>query len=113
MGERCFDIDTNFWRRGLSLFFFNFSNFIILFFLNFFYLNLKYLCSKLFYISYVGSKWGQDVLLSGLGWDVLLGEEVFFLLITEGVGMSFLLLLLILLNTRVVNLFFNTFRDRA
>ena len=29
---------------------------------------------------------GQDVLLSGLGWDILLGEEVFFLLIRRGRG---------------------------
>ena len=81
MGERCFDIDTNFGAGGLSLFALTFQ--ISLFSL-FFYLNLKYLFCKLFYISYVGSRWGQNVLLSGLGWDILLGEEVFFLLITEG-----------------------------
>ena len=88
MGERCFDLDTNFGGGGLSLFSLTFQislfSLFLFIYLFIFYLNLKYLCSKLFYISYVGSRWGQNVLLSGLGWDILLGEEVFFLLITEG-----------------------------
>ena len=83
MGERCFDIDTNFGRGGLSLFSLTFQISLFSLFL-IFYPNLKYLRCKLFSISYIGSRWGQDVLLSGLGWDMLLGEEVLFLLITEG-----------------------------
>ena len=83
-GQRCFDINTNFGGGELSLFSLTFQISLFSLFLIFLNLNLKYLCSKLFYISYVGSRWGQDVLLSGLGWDMLLGEEVFFLLITEG-----------------------------
>ena len=82
MGGRCFDTDTNFGGGGLSLFSLTFQISLLSLFL-IFYLNLKYLRSKLFSISYVGSRWGQDVLLSGLGWDMLLGEEGLFLLITE------------------------------